>query len=98
MSIGAPPAFSIEHFDTWKIRMKAYLASIHDEMQDVITTGPIIPQNPNPAYNVTLASMTSKTLDITKDEYEGDDKKRANLDAVCKNLFFQSLVMSRFIG
>ena len=55
MSIGAPPAFSIEHFDTWKIRMKAYLASIHDEMQDVITTGPIIPQKPQSSIQCDLS-------------------------------------------
>ena len=71
--------------------MQAYLASIHDEMQDVITTGPIVPQKPNPAYNVNTAGEVSRTLDKVKDEYEGDDKKRANLDAVCKNFFFQSL-------
>ena len=91
MSLGAPPAFSVEHFDTWKIRMQAYLASIHDEMDDVITIGPIVPKKINPAYNVVTAADTPKFLDKTKEEYEGDDKKRANLDAVCKNLFFQSL-------
>ena len=32
MSFGAPPVFSMEQFDTWKTRMSAYLASIHDEM------------------------------------------------------------------
>ena len=73
--------------------MKAYLVSIYDEMQDVITTGPIIPQKINSAYTVLTANElpTPNTLDKTKDEYEGDDRKRANLDAVCKNLFFQSL-------
>ena len=91
MSIGSPPPFSIEQFDTWKIRMQAYLASIRDEMLDVITTGPIIPKKLNPAFNVTNAADTPKFLDKSKEEYEGDDKKRANLDAVCKNLFFQSL-------
>ena len=91
MSFGAPPVFSMEQFDTWKTRMSAYLASIHDEMQDVITTGPIIPKKLNPAYNLTTADTTPRFLDKSKEEYEGDDRKRANLDAVCKNLFFQSL-------
>ncbi|XP_019154325.1 PREDICTED: uncharacterized protein LOC109150803 [Ipomoea nil] len=34
-------AFSLSKFDDWKIRMQALLCSIHDEMWDVITTGPI---------------------------------------------------------
>ena len=44
------PIFSYENFDNCKIRMQAFLAIIHDEMVDVITTGLLVPMTVNPEY------------------------------------------------
>ena len=87
---GQLPVFSVESFDSWKIRMRAFLASIHDEMLDVITTGPLIPMKDNDAL-FQLDGNRERRIVKPKDEYDNTDRKRANLDNLCKSTLYQSL-------
>ena len=89
-SHGQLPVFTVESFDGWKIRMKAFLASVHDEMLDVITSGPIIPMKNNDLLFTVDGSRLGRIVK-PKEEYDNTDRKRANLDNLCKSILFQSL-------
>ena len=68
--------------------MQAFLASVNDEMIDVITTGPIIPKKVNTAMG---GPGGDQMIDKPKEQWDSSDRKRANLDAVSKNIFYQVL-------
>ena len=85
---GPGPQFSLENFDSCKICMQAFLASVNDEMIDVITIGPIIPKKVNTAVG---GPGGDQMIDKPKEQWDSSDRKRANLDAVCKNIFYQVL-------
>ena len=86
---GPGPQLSLENFDSWKIRMQEFLASVSDEMIDVITIGPIVPKKVNTA----LGPGAEQMVDKPKDQWDSSDRKRGNLDAVCKNIFIKCWIM-----
>ena len=53
----------------------------------VITTGPLVPMTVNPEYasNNELPRMVIKE----KGMWNANDRKRANQDIICKNIFYQ---------
>ena len=65
--------------------MQAFLAAVNDEIIDVITTGPIVPKK----VNIAMGAGVEQMVDKPKDQWDSSDRKRANLDATCKNIFYQ---------
>ena len=68
--------------------MQAFLATVHDEMVDVITTGPLVPMKVNPEYaaNNDLPRMVIKEKEI----WNENDRKRANQDIYLQEHFLSS--------
>ncbi|KZV44675.1 hypothetical protein F511_40174 [Dorcoceras hygrometricum] len=60
-----------------------------DDMWYVITEGPLKIMKPNLAIAVT--SGEPKFLPKTRQEYTNEDKKKANLDNVAKDILFKTL-------
>ncbi|XP_019184498.1 PREDICTED: uncharacterized protein LOC109179453 [Ipomoea nil] len=87
--------FSLAKFDDWKIRMQALLCSIHDEMWDVITTGPITVMMENTQAAVQGAGA-EQMIPKPKDSYTSEERTRANLDNVARNILYNSLDDSLF--
>lgn len=56
-------------------------------MIDVITTGPNVPKK----VNIALGPGAEQMVDKPKDQWDSSDRKRANIDVVCKNIFYQVL-------
>ncbi|KZV52042.1 hypothetical protein F511_42129 [Dorcoceras hygrometricum] len=83
------PLFSREEYDDWKIRMLAHLAAIDDDMWYVITEGPLKIMKPNLA--VAITSGEPQFLEKSRPEYTNEDKKKANLDNVAKDILFKTL-------
>ncbi|KZT76596.1 hypothetical protein F511_46379 [Dorcoceras hygrometricum] len=81
--------FSKEDYDDWKIRMQAHLAAMDDEMWTVITEGPLKIMKPNLAFSVTNGEP--QFLEKDKHEYTNDDKKKANLDNVARDILYKTL-------
>ncbi|XP_019183756.1 PREDICTED: uncharacterized protein LOC109178675 [Ipomoea nil] len=88
-------AFSLSKFDDWKIRMQALLCSIHDEMWDVITTRPIIVMMVNTQVAAQGAGA-EQMIPKPKDQYTSEERTRANLDNVARNILYNSLDDSLF--
>ncbi|XP_019164367.1 PREDICTED: uncharacterized protein LOC109160534 [Ipomoea nil] len=87
--------FSLAKFDDWKIRMQALLCSIHDEMWDVITTGPITVMTVN-TQAATQGAGAEQMIPKPKDSYTSEERTRANLDNVARNILYNSLDDSLF--
>ncbi|XP_019154262.1 PREDICTED: uncharacterized protein LOC109150732 [Ipomoea nil] len=88
-------AFSLSKFDDWKIRMQALLCSIHDEMWDVITTGPITVMMAN-TQAAAQGAGAEQIIPKPKDQYTSEDRTRANLDNIARNILYNSLDESLF--
>ncbi|XP_075478903.1 uncharacterized protein LOC142519759 [Primulina tabacum] len=86
--------FSEEDFDDWKIRMKAYLAAQDNDMWFVITDGPLKILKPNTAIAVTDGAR--QMLEKQRSEWTSDDKKKANLDNVAKDILYKTLDKNTF--
>ncbi|XP_019158569.1 PREDICTED: uncharacterized protein LOC109155339 [Ipomoea nil] len=88
-------AFSLSKFDDWKVRMQTLLSSIHDEMWDVITTGPITVMMAN---TQAAAQGPGAAQMIPKPKYQltSEERTRANLDNVARNILYNSLDDSLF--
>ncbi|XP_019195720.1 PREDICTED: uncharacterized protein LOC109189564 [Ipomoea nil] len=88
-------AFSLSKFDDWKIRMQALRCSIHDEMCDVITTGPITVMMANTQATAQGAGA-EQMIPKPKDQYISEERTRENLDNVARNILYNSLDNSLF--
>lgn len=73
--------FNLDKFDDWKVRMQTHLSAIHDEIWDVITSGPIeiLEVNPNRvAEGPGAAEMRPKA----KSSLTTEERTHANLDNI----------------
>ncbi|XP_019184984.1 PREDICTED: uncharacterized protein LOC109179964 [Ipomoea nil] len=90
-----PLAFNLSKFDDWKVRMQAHLLAIHDEMWDVIEDGPIVVMMVN-----TQAAAEGEDPEVMipkpKSQLTSDEKTRANLDNVARDILYKSLDDSLF--
>ncbi|KZT75483.1 hypothetical protein F511_47495 [Dorcoceras hygrometricum] len=83
------PLFSRDEYDDWKIRMQAHLAAMDDEMWNVITDRPLKIMKPNLAFSV--SNGEAQFLQKARHEYTNDDKKKANLDNVARDILYKTL-------
>ncbi|XP_073067213.1 uncharacterized protein [Primulina eburnea] len=88
------PMFSKEDFDDWKIRMHAHLAAQDDDMWYVITDDPLKILKPNPAIAITEGA--NQMLEKPRYEWTSEDKKKANLDNVAKDILYKTLDKNTF--
>ncbi|XP_073137084.1 uncharacterized protein [Henckelia pumila] len=86
--------FSKEDFDDWKIRIQALLSTLDDDMWYVITDGPIIITKANIAVAVTEGAPQIVEKPIS--EWTTEDKKKANLDNVAKDILYKTLDKKTF--
>ncbi|KZV45913.1 hypothetical protein F511_27697 [Dorcoceras hygrometricum] len=83
------PLFSREDYDDCEIRMQAHLAAMDDEMWTVITEAPLKIMKPNLAFAV--SNGEPQFLEKARHEYTNDDKKKANLDNVARDILYKTL-------
>ena len=83
------PMFSREEFDDWKIRMQAHLAAQDDDMWYVITDGPMKILKTNTAVAITEGAP--QRIEKPRDEWTTEDKRKANLDNVAKDILYKTL-------
>ena len=81
--------FDLSRFDDWKTRMLAYLSALHDEMAEVIKTGPVKIVMVNTAAEQT--KDTPKYVPKPREEWTSDDRKRNNLDNIAKDILFRAI-------
>ncbi|XP_073286764.1 uncharacterized protein [Primulina huaijiensis] len=87
------PMFSKEEFDDWKIRMHAHLAVQDDDMWYVITDGPMKIMKAN---TVVALIDGAPHLEKPRDEWISEDKRKANLDNVAKDILYKTLDKNTF--
>ncbi|KZV42377.1 hypothetical protein F511_40661 [Dorcoceras hygrometricum] len=83
-----------EEYDVWKIRMQAHLAAQNDDMWEVITNGPLKIMKANPAFAITGGAP--EWIEKSRAEYTTEDKKKANLDNVAKDILYKTLDKDMF--
>lgn len=88
------PIFSKEDYDDWKIRMKAHLAAQDDDMWYVITDGPMKILKANTAISIT--SGGPQMVEKPRPEWTSEDKKKANLDNMAKDILYKTLDKNMF--
>ncbi|XP_019173814.1 PREDICTED: uncharacterized protein LOC109169386 [Ipomoea nil] len=91
-----PLAFNLSKFDDWKVRMQAHLSAIHDEMWDVITTGPITVMLVN-TQAAAQGDGAEPMIPKPKAQLNSNEKTRANLDNVARDILYKSLDDSLFL-
>ncbi|XP_073136848.1 uncharacterized protein [Henckelia pumila] len=88
------PMFSKEDFDDWKIRMQAHLSALDDDMWFVITDGPLEITKVNTA--IALSGGGPQYIEKPRIEWTAEDKKKANLDNVAKDILYKTLDKNTF--
>ncbi|KZV32581.1 hypothetical protein F511_37303 [Dorcoceras hygrometricum] len=88
------PMFSKEDYDDWKTRMQAHLAAQDDDMCSVITDGPMKIMKINIAFAMTDGAP--KYVEKRRHEYTNEEKKKANLDNVARDILFKTLDKNMF--
>ncbi|XP_073152552.1 uncharacterized protein [Henckelia pumila] len=88
------PMFSKEDFDDWKIRMQAHLSALEDDMWFVITDGPLEITKVNTA--IALSGGGPQYIEKPRIEWTAEEKKKANLDNVAKDIFYKTLDKNTF--
>ncbi|XP_073300264.1 uncharacterized protein [Primulina huaijiensis] len=83
------PMFSRQDFYDWKIRMKAHLAAQDDDLWYVITEAPMRILKANTAVAITEGAP--HRIEKPRDEWTAEDKRKANLDSVAKNILYKML-------
>ncbi|XP_073120766.1 uncharacterized protein [Henckelia pumila] len=86
--------FYKEDFDDWKIRMQAHLSSLDDDMWFVITDGPLTITKVNTA--IALSGGSPQDIEKPRIECTAEDKKKANLDNVAKDILYKTLDKNTF--
>ncbi|CAH9092442.1 unnamed protein product [Cuscuta europaea] len=82
--------FSDLKFDDWRIRMKAHLCALNDEMWEVLDIGPFTSfqkVNPEHAIDNTRPQMISKA----KSEWTTEERRKYNLDNIAKDILYKSI-------
>ncbi|XP_073153500.1 uncharacterized protein [Henckelia pumila] len=86
--------FSKEDFDDWKIRMQAHLSVLDDDMWIVITDGPLAITKFN--TDIALSGGGPQYIEKPRIEWTAEDKKKANLDNVAKDILYKTLDKNTF--
>ena len=87
------PMFSKADYDDWKIRMQAHLSAQADDMWYVITDWPLKIVKLIPS---TSADGDVRAVDKPRIEWTVEDKKKANLDNVAKDILYKTLDKNMF--
>ncbi|XP_019171991.1 PREDICTED: uncharacterized protein LOC109167432 [Ipomoea nil] len=90
-----PVAFNLSKFDDWKVRKQAHLSAIYDEMWDLISGGPIVVMMVN-TQKAAQGADPETMIPKPKSQHTSDEKTRANLDNVARDILFKSLDDSLF--
>ncbi|KZV35939.1 hypothetical protein F511_23952 [Dorcoceras hygrometricum] len=69
--------------------MQAHLAAQNDDMWEVITNGPLKIMKANPTFAITGGAP--EWIEKSRAEYTTEDKKKANLDNVAKDILYKTL-------
>ncbi|XP_073024313.1 uncharacterized protein [Primulina eburnea] len=88
------PMFSKENYDDWKILMQAHLAAQDDDMWFVITDVPMKIMKVNTDVGTTEGAP--QMIEKHRSEWTADDKKKANLDNVAKDILYKTLDKNMF--
>ncbi|KZV31051.1 hypothetical protein F511_24073 [Dorcoceras hygrometricum] len=88
------PMFSKEEYDVWKIQMQAPLAAQDGDMWFVITDGPMKIMKTNTA--IAISAGAPQWIEKTRMEWTSEDKKKANLDNVDKDILYKTLDNNMF--
>ncbi|XP_073137181.1 uncharacterized protein [Henckelia pumila] len=88
------PTFSKEDFDDWKIRMQAHLSALDDDMWFVITDRPLAITKVNTA--IALSGGGPQYIEKPRIEWTAEEKKKANLDNVAKDILYKTLDKNTF--
>ena len=80
-------------YDDWKVRMQAHLSAHDDDKWHVITEGPIKMVKVIPS---TEEGGESRAIDKPRIDWTAEDKRKANLDAVAKDILFKTLDKNTF--
>ncbi|KAL8502871.1 hypothetical protein ACS0TY_021842 [Phlomoides rotata] len=97
------PLFSVENYDLLKIGMEAHLASLHDRMWEVITSGPIqfgdlrssktqIEQSVNAAATAPAGTAAQGANNRPNVIMDAEQSKLMNLDKVARAVLLQAVV------
>ncbi|KZT75915.1 hypothetical protein F511_47060 [Dorcoceras hygrometricum] len=86
--------FSKEEYDDWKIWMQVHLAAQDDDMWSVITDGPMKIMKANTAF--ALFDGVREYVEKKTNEYTNEDKKKANLDNVSRDILYKTLDKNMF--
>ncbi|KZV26462.1 hypothetical protein F511_33714 [Dorcoceras hygrometricum] len=84
--------FSKEEYDVWKIRMRAHLAAQDDVW--IITNRPTKIMNTNTA--MAISSGAAQWVEKPRKEWTSEDKNKANLDNVAKEILYKTLGNNMF--
>ena len=85
--------FSKEDYDDWKIRMQAHLSAQDDDMWYVITDGPMKIVKVIPS---TEEGGESRVIEKPRIDWTVEDKRKANLDNVAKDILYKTLDKNMF--
>ncbi|XP_073153420.1 uncharacterized protein [Henckelia pumila] len=85
---------SKEDFYDWKICMQAHLSALDDDMWFVITDGPLTITKVNIA--VALSGGGPQYIEKPRIERIAEDKKKANLDNIAKDILYKTLDKNTF--
>ncbi|XP_075489488.1 uncharacterized protein LOC142528329 [Primulina tabacum] len=88
------PMFSKEVYDDWKLRMQAHLAAQDDDMWYIITDGPMKILKVNTA--AATIEGAPQMIEKHRSEWTAEDKKKANLDNVAKDILYKTLDKNMF--
>ncbi|KZV17462.1 hypothetical protein F511_42376 [Dorcoceras hygrometricum] len=83
------PMFSKEDYDDWKIIMQAHLAAQDDDLWSVITDGPMTIMKINIVFATTDGAP--EYVEKRRHEYTNEEKKKANLDNVARDILVGSM-------
>ncbi|XP_073137636.1 uncharacterized protein [Henckelia pumila] len=94
ISFSKIPMFSKEDFDDWKIRMQAHLSALDDDMWFVITDGTLAITKIN--TTIALSEGGPQYIEKPRIEWTAEDKKKANIDNVAKDILYKMLDKNTF--
>ncbi|XP_075500151.1 uncharacterized protein LOC142538739 [Primulina tabacum] len=86
--------FPKEDYDDWKVRMQAHLAAQDDDIWYIITDGPMKILKVNTA--AATIEGAPQMVEKHRSEWTADDKKKANMDNVAKDILYKTLDKNMF--
>ncbi|CAH9082937.1 unnamed protein product [Cuscuta europaea] len=82
--------FSVTKFDDWRIRMKAHLCALHDDMWEVLDAGPFTEfTNVNPEY--TTGSGLPQMITKLRHEWSNEERRKYNFVNFAKEVLYKAI-------